>query len=134
LRQEEIGSMFRSNTVEEENRPSPLEQFFTLLREGPEVGVHVLAWCDNVANVMRALDRRMLGEFSMRVAGAMSNDDSMKLLDDTAAAHLDKPQHRAIFYDDEHPGVLEKFRPYAIPEKAWLEHIAKRLHTRESRK
>ena len=133
LRQEELSPSFRYDITEEEKHPSPPEQFATLLREGPEVGVHVLAWCDTVANAMRVLDRQMLGEFGMRVAGAMSNEDSHKFLDDAAAARLDKP-HRVIFFDEERPGFLEKFRPYAIPGKAWLEHVAKRLRARRGGK
>lgn len=131
LRQEEGGYDF-SLGISEERGPSPPEQFATILREGPEVGVHVLVWCDTVANMKRVLDRKMLGEFNMRVAGAMSNDDSVSLLDEPVAARLDKP-HRAIFYDEERPGYLEKFRPYAIPKSEWLEQIAEHLSKRSSK-
>lgn len=117
---------------DEEGGSSPKEMFATLLREGPEAGVHILAWCDTYTNVSRTLNGRMLGEFGQRVAAAMSSDDSSQLLDDTIAARLDKP-HRAIFYDEEHPGYLEKFRPYSIPEKQWLEQVCKILRARADR-
>ena len=31
--------------------------------------------------------------------------------------------HRALFYN-EHLGTLETFRPYALPDPAWIEEIA----------
>ncbi|MCW3488677.1 FtsK/SpoIIIE domain-containing protein [Dethiobacter alkaliphilus] len=101
------------------------EQFTLLLIEGPEVGIHVLCWCDTYGNLMRALDRRSLNEFAQRATGVLSADDSMNLLDDPAASRLDKP-HRMVFFDEERPGHLEKFRPYAIPEKKWLREVVKK--------
>ena len=100
----------------------------SLVREGPEVGVHTIVWCDSLANVNRVA-RRQLREFGLRVATAMSADDSRALLDDGAASKLDKP-HRAIFYDDERPGVFEKFRPYGLPSFGWVQQTAARLRNR----
>lgn len=105
------------------------DQFANLLREGPEVGIHFLAWCDTYTSLRRVVDRRRLGEFALRVAGPMSSEDSVNFLDDPAASRLDKP-HRLLFYDEERPGYLEKFRPYALPERAWLKAAAEKLRTR----
>lgn len=109
----------------------PHALFLTLLREGPESGVHVIAWSDAYAGIAR-VDRRVMGEFSMRVAGPMSNEDSGRVIDDSLASKLDKP-HRAVFYDEERPGQLEKFRPYGIPETKWIESVAVRLRARASK-
>ncbi|MEN3335566.1 MAG: segregation ATPase FtsK/SpoIIIE, family [Blastocatellia bacterium] len=127
LRPEESGPAF-GRKYGEEKRPSANELFMTLLREGPDVGIHTIAWSDTLTNALR-VERRLLTEISLRVGGAMSNEDSTKLLDDAAAAKLDKP-HRAFFADEERPGLLEKFRPYAIPESDWLEWAAAQLRAR----
>ena len=116
-----------SKYLKDEKASDPRELFMTLLREGPESGIHVIAWSDAYTGVAR-VDRRILGEFSMRVAGPMSNEDSSRLIDDPMAAKLDKP-HRAVFYDEERPGQLEKFRPYGIPETKWLDSVASQLRT-----
>ncbi|HJQ32358.1 MAG TPA: FtsK/SpoIIIE domain-containing protein [Pyrinomonadaceae bacterium] len=126
LREEEPRG--RSIFDREGKEPPASELFARVLREGPECGVHVVAWCDAYANVKRTLGRG-LGEFALRVAGAMSSDDSMGLLDDSAASKLDRP-HRAVFFDDERPGRLEKFRPYAIPERGWMAGAAGALRRR----
>ena len=105
--------------------------FLTLVREGPESGVHVITWCDAYAGLGR-IDRRMLNEFSLRVAGPMSSDDSGRVIDDALASKLDKP-HRAVFYDEDRPGQLEKFRPYAIPDTAWIDSVAKQMRNRASK-
>jgi len=107
--------------------PSMAELFAALLRDGPEAGVHVLAWCDTVGNARRALDRA-LGEFGMRIAGSMSADDSSTFLDCADAARLDKP-HRSLFCDEEKPGVTHKLRPYSLPELQWLRTLATKQRT-----
>jgi S-DNA-T family DNA segregation ATPase FtsK/SpoIIIE len=104
----------------EETSLHPSEQLMAILRDGPEAGVHVLMWCDTVGNLQRSLDRRALREIGLRVAGPMSEEDSMHLVDSPAAARLDKP-HRMVFYDDERPGMVEKFRPYVVRDLAWLQ-------------
>jgi ABC-type multidrug transport system fused ATPase/permease subunit len=108
----------------EEMSLHPSEQLAAILRDGPEAGIHVLMWCDTVGNLQRYVDRRALREIGLRVAGPMSEEDSMHLIDSPAAARLDKP-HRMVFYDDERPGMLEKFRPYVVRDLAWLQNAGK---------
>jgi hypothetical protein len=108
----------------EETSLHPSEQLTAILRDGPEAGIHVLMWCDTVGNLQRYVDRRALREIGLRVAGPMSEEDSMHLIDSPAAARLDKP-HRMVFYDDERPGMLEKFRPYVVRDLTWLQNAVK---------
>jgi hypothetical protein len=112
-----------------DSKPDLASQFATILRDGPECGVHVLAWCDSYANLERIMDHRLITEFGTRVVGQMSNSDSHRLVDDEAAAQIDRP-HRLIKYDEEHVGVLETFRPYALPSRAWLENVGAILSKR----
>lgn len=100
-----------------------------LLKEGPETGVHILTWCDSYPNLTKVITSRQVSDFSLRVAGPMNEGDSSKLIDDVAAARLDKP-HRAIFYDDDRPGYLEKFRPYGVLNRDWLERVSEQLKSR----
>lgn len=101
--------------------PNAAEIFTKILREGAEVGVHVLVWCDLAGNAKKTLDRKAMNEFGFRCATAMSQDDSQFVLDSAAASKLDRP-HRAVFYDEDRPGHLEKFRPFAVPaDKKWLQ-------------
>ena len=65
----------------------------------------------------------------MRVAVQMSAEDSSNLLDDPAAAKLDR-SNRALLYHEERIGRLEKFRPYQVPEAAWLLEVGKALRGR----
>jgi len=110
------------------NEPQPLtlpQQFATILRDGPDVSIHTLAWCDTMANLERTLDRRSLREFSLRVAMQMSEQDSSLLLDTPAANRLGL--HRAFFYSEDE-GRLEKFRPYGLPTPEWLQAVGEQLH------
>lgn len=55
--------------------PNPAQQFPTILRDGPEVGIHTIVWCDTLTNLNRTLLSRAQREFVMRVAFQMSTED-----------------------------------------------------------
>ena len=107
--------------------PTPAQQFADILREGPELGIHTVAWCDTYGAVNRMLDRRSQREFEMRVAMQMSLEDSANLIDTPAAGKLGP--HRAYFYSEDE-GRLEKFRPYGLPDDSWLSWVQKQLRAR----
>ena len=115
--------------AEDEDGQNSVELLKVILRDGPEVGVHVVAWADTWSNVTRGLDRKTIGEFGLRVATVMDSGDSMNFLDDSAASKISKP-YRAIFYDEDRPGQLASFRPYAMPAVAWLKETGQRLRAR----
>ena len=54
----------------------------------------------------------------------MSSSDSSNLIDSPAANRLGF--HRALLYSEEQ-GLLEKFRPYALPESDWLDNLRDQL-------
>jgi hypothetical protein len=108
----------------EEAAPNPSKQFATIVREGPGVGVHTIIWCDTLNNVQRALERQGLRDFEMRVLFQMSASDSSNLIDSPAAGKLGL--YRALFYSEE-KGQPEKFRPYGLPNDAWLDWVKEQL-------
>lgn len=116
LRQENSFSPYTPEESEDTS-PNPLKQFETILRDGPEVGVHTLVWCDTATNVSRSLNHDIMREFAMRVVMQMNADDSSTLIDSPMASKLGA--HRALFYDDEEIR-LEKLRPYVTPSIEWL--------------
>ncbi len=120
LRPDEGGGYGRGVFDEPAKEQSPADAFATLLGEGADSGIHILAWCDTVANANRMIDRKLMREFSYRIAGQMSNEDSRALIEDAAASKI-KP-HRAVLYDEERPGYLEAFRPFDIPANDFVEY------------
>jgi hypothetical protein len=110
----------------------PSEQLAAIVREGPDVGVHTLLWCDTYANLQRFFDRRVIAEFELRVALQMGSDDSRNLIESEAASKLGN--YRALFYDEERSGRLEKFRPYGLPKTDWLVEQCSKLAKRASAK
>lgn len=111
----------------EDKAASPAEQFLELLREGPACGIHLLVWCDTLANVVRAVDRAGLREFDMRVLFQMGVNDSSSLIDSPLASKLGL--HRALFACEE-VSAPEKFRPYSLPSPEWLESVHRQLTRR----
>ena len=115
--------------MDDEDGHNSVELLQTILRDGPEVGMHVIAWADTLDNATRGMSRKSLGEFGLRVGTAMNTGDSMNFFDDLAASKISKP-HRAIFSDEDRPGQLVTFRPYAMPPANWLGQTGQRLRAR----
>jgi len=105
------------------------KQFSMLLREGPNCGIHTLIWCDNFTNLNRWVDRQVLHDLTMRVLFQMSSGDSANLMDTPEASRLGI--HRAILYNEEQ-GEFEKFRPYGLPDDAWLREVRDQLQGRQA--
>ena len=110
-----------------DKKASPADNFLTILKDGPAVGVHMVIWCDSLTNLQRTFDRNAIKEFELRVLFQMSGNDSSQLVDTPVAAKLG-PQ-RALFIHEE-TGTLEKFRPYAFPSPEWLETVTARMRAR----
>lgn len=116
---------FSSYTYGRDDRPNTVEQFYSILKEGPEVGVHVIAWSNNCTSQSLVYEGKILFEFGMRVAMPMTDTESSRLIDTPQASRL-KP-YRALFYDDENVGVLHKFRPYNKLPLQWIQQVGRRL-------
>ncbi len=110
-----------------EKKASPAENFMTVLRDGPTVGIHAIIWCDSLTNLQRTFERNAIKEFELRVLFQMSSSDSSQLVDSPLASKLG-PQ-RALFIHEE-TGTLEKFRPYAFPQPEWLGQISRTMRSR----
>jgi hypothetical protein len=82
--------------------------------------MHIISWIDTPAAIERTFERGMLREFDTRVLFQMSATDSSNLIDSPAANKLGF--YRALQYSEEQ-GSMEKFRPYAMPDSAWLENM-----------
>jgi hypothetical protein len=101
----------------------PDRQLLDLLRDGPELGIHVIAWCDSLANLNRTLPRRLQGEFDHRILFQMSANDSMSMVDTAAASRLGEVQ--AIYHNEQAGLTLQTFNPYAMPSGDWLAEAMK---------
>jgi len=117
---------FGFSTSDEPKPVAPDKQFVDLLREGPALGMHTITWCDTLAAMERTFDRAAVREFDHRILFQMSAADSSNLIDSPAANKLGF--FRALSFSEEQ-GVLEKFRPYAMPSPAWLEAAGEKLRS-----
>lgn len=124
LRKSEDSFSFSYNNEGEDRPPAPDKQLTELLREGPAVGMHVIAWADTPANVERTFERASMREFDNRVLFQMSAADSSNLIDSPLANRLGF--YRALFFSEEQ-GLLEKFRPYSLPDRQYLEDFSRAI-------
>ena len=108
----------------DETKVSPGIRLNQIICEGTRAGFHVICTCDTANNVTRSLSRKALSEFELRVLFQMSANDSASLIDTPKAANLGL--HRAIL-SNAPAGTLETFRPYALPDSAWIDDAARQL-------
>lgn len=107
----------RDLRLEEKTPTSLTRQLYTILRDGPEHGIHTLIWCDKLDNFARSVEPALLNEFELRIAFQMSENDSTKLIGSKEATKLGT--HRALLFN-ERIGSAEKFIPYEPPSDEWL--------------
>jgi DNA segregation ATPase FtsK/SpoIIIE, S-DNA-T family len=111
-----------------EEEAGPADHIEPILRDGPVLGIHLIAWCDTVSNLNRHFAHQILREFEMRVLFQMSPTDSGHMLDAPHASKLGP--HRAFFASEEQ-NRLEKFRPYGLPRPEWLSRAGELLATKD---
>ncbi len=95
---------------------SPREALLTVLRDGPEVGVHTLLWCETLEQLEARLGEGASRHFGLRAATVLAQADSLALLDSAYGASL-RPHHALLA--DEDRSRLVKFRPYLMPPAGW---------------
>jgi hypothetical protein len=100
---------------------SPAKQLTSVITEGSSHGVHLITTVDSFNNVNRFINRKTLTEIEMRVVFQMSASDSASLIDSPKASNLGL--HRALLHNEQ-AGTLETFRPYAVPDAAWIADLA----------
>ena len=91
-----------------------------ILDEGPELGLHTIAWTDGAATLDRALKRNAVSSFDLRAVLRVPDSDSMNLIDSQAAGRL--ADNRALLRNEEDPsGRFEKFKPYPVPSEGVMD-------------
>ena len=95
-----------------------------IMRDGPEVGVHVWLWSDSVGGAARRLSSRMMRECSWRIAGKMSGDDSLSLIGSEAAADI---RDRQIVLVNDDLGINTRAMSFSTPSSDWFEQTL-RIH------
>lgn len=91
-----------------------------IVKDGPDVGVHTVAWCDKPVSVERRLSTSALREFGVRVVGRMSRDDSLRLVDSDVASTLSGEQ---LVVDDHDRSHAQRVRGFAEPTSKWLSEL-----------
>jgi hypothetical protein len=121
---EEYSFSFEENA---EQTTATDKHFLTILREGPNFGVHSLIWCDTFSNLGRWIDRAGMNDFALRVLFQMSATDSANLMESPEASRLGV--HRVILYNEEQ-GEYEKLRPYGPPSADWIAWVKEQFEKR----
>jgi hypothetical protein len=115
-----LASLHRARELDGSGAGDEQESLETILRDGPDVGVHVVAWCDKAVSLGRRLSSTALREFGMRLLGPMSRDDSFALVDSELAAQIGPSQ--AVF-DDHDRATTTRVRRFTAPSLGWVADV-----------
>lgn len=116
------GQGFSFDEPAEDHALTSLEK---VLAQGPEVGVHVVAWSDSLAGITRRLSRPAMSAFDLRLAGAISVPDAGDFLEPGIT-----PPHRArqSVLHDRDTGRTEKLQlAEQTPLDAWQQIITDQI-------
>jgi len=95
-----------------------ITKFCELLRDGPQHGIHVIAWADVCRNLEQVVGREWV-EFGGRVV--LGGGDVTKLAAVGGGGHFEPPkQNYALLFNEEHPDSLIKVRCYGEDSIDWL--------------
>ena len=113
-----------AETTVEQEKPI-IEKLSIICREGPYVGIHTIIWCDTISN----LSRPSIAENKVSSICALPYrwEKVIPVISSIQMLRTKLGPFRAIYYDEERPGVLEKFRPYLYPDTTWIIEIGKIL-------
>ena len=100
----------------------PPELLLRILRDGPEVGIHTVAWSESVGATTRRLTREALREFSWRIAGRMGAEDSRSFVDSDGASNL--RSHQILITNDD-LGITRRCIAYGPPSDEWIDELLK---------
>ena len=92
------------------------EMLSRIVRDGPEVGVHTVVWSESATATTRRMSGAARREFSWRVVGAMSEDDSQSLIGTAGAVGL-RDQQIIVANDD--LGVMRRCTSLSCPPAEW---------------
>lgn len=101
------------------NDSEETEQLKKILRYGPDLGVHTLAWVDTHTNLRRVLDKDAVAEFGGTVA--LDNSDVTKLLGNGVTSLPDLKPNYAYLATSEATGRPDKVRIYRESSIEWLQ-------------
>ncbi len=91
-----------------------------LMRDGPEVGVHVWLWANTVNGASRRLSPRMIRECSWRIAGKMSPDDSLSFIGTEQAGEI---RDRQLVLSNDDVGIATRAMSFSAPSGSWLNDV-----------
>jgi hypothetical protein len=115
-----LGGLHRARDFDPVEMTEGSELLERILRDGPDVGVHVVCWCDRLVSLQRRLSSGALRELGLRLAGQMSKEDSYQIIDSDLASLLDSSQ---FALDDHDRATTVRVRRFDMPPLTWVEQM-----------
>lgn len=115
-----LAGLHRARDLDPVEMTEASELLERILRDGSDVGVHVICWCDRPVSLQRRLSSSAVRELSLRLVGQMSKEDSFQIIDSDLAAQLDSSQ---LALDDHDRSTTVRVRRFDMPPLTWFEQM-----------
>jgi S-DNA-T family DNA segregation ATPase FtsK/SpoIIIE len=92
------------------DEPSPGANLASIVRDGPDVGLHVVVAVDSLAQFERKCGRDLLREFDLRIAGSMASPGDISTIADTSR-NVELRTSQVIVVDN-FQGAVTRLRAY----------------------
>lgn len=98
-----------------------------LFKQGSEVGIHMILWCDKIRNIEEVLGSRVNDAFDKKILFNVPADDVRNI---TGMRIILQEPDRAFFHSDDESRD-EKFRPYILPSETWMEKVVEAIQKKQ---
>lgn len=112
---------FDATAIDFDSESDLPEMLRTIVTDGPEVGLHTLLWFETLTSISRRVSHEVLRECGWRVAGRMSDEDSLSLLGVEAASSLREQQ---LLLSNDDLGASHRCTAISEPPARWTGELA----------
>lgn len=113
-------------SFDEPETMSPTEQLEMILTQGPECGVHIIAWSDTLSGLTRRLSRTAIKEFDLRLASTISPADASEFFE-PGVTPAQRP-HQAVLHDLDTARTVKLQFVESTPAAEWRTVLAPGSH------
>lgn len=117
---------------DDENIVSITKKLEIIIKEGPENGINSIFWTHNYSRLKRIVNTTILMKFFKKILFFGDNaEDCDSLIHKTPNESV--KENKAVMFMDRDRVNVSVFRPYEIPDRDWIDTIAKTYKNFENR-
>ncbi len=120
---DDIDMMFNIGNAQSRATASPKDMFRSVIQNGAQRGIHTVLWQDSFT-ALEQDDKDLMSYFTMKNAFSMAPDEFSRFVGENDVSLMG--ENNAIYFNRARDN--QKFRPYQMPDEAWVAEICEKLN------